>query len=694
MSNFKPFADAVKTQFDIMAATGKLFSVDVDKDQMYDTYLGAFKPEDNPMFLERTVHDCNCCKSFIRSVGNAVAIIDDEIVTIWDIKTDGCYQPVADAMATLVRRKAIKNIFLSPTKTVGVPSNTREMEDGRVITFNHFNCVVPPIYVMRETDIPTKLGDVYSGFTVLQRGLKELTLDSLETIIELISQDSIYRGAEFLEAVKAFAALKREFLNVQGERQQEIFCWLAYKTVGATGRFRNTAIGTLAVDLSDNMPLEKAVASFESKVAPANYKRPKSLITPAMIKHANEFVQEKDMESALYRRHATIDDISVNDVLFANKSVKMAKGVFDELMGDTAVNPKKFDKVEEIPIDMFLNQVLPTLKKVELLVPSSAAGNFMSLVAPVNPESPNILKWGNNFSWSYSGNVADSMKEQVRRAGGNVEGALRFTHSWNHDGRNQSLMDLHVFMPGYNPRNTGYPKCHNIYPLTRRVGWNNRKDFASGGVQDVDHTAPPGRNIPLENISFPNLYDMPVGKYTLKIHNWKQREPNITGFHAEVEFDGQIYKYVYDEALADKEWVTVAVVTLDANRNFSIEHHIPHGTDAAKPVEMWGVNTNTFINVSMIMKSPNHWDGEQTGNMHTFFILEGCKNPDRPRGFYNEFLSNEFTEHRKVFEILAGKMVVEPSENQLSGVGFSSTKRASLLCRITGSVSRVVKINF
>ena len=44
--------------------------------------------------------------------------------------------------------------------------------------------------------------------------------------------------------------------------------------------------------------------------------------------------------------------------------------------------------------------------------------------------------------------------------------------------------------------------------------------------------------------------------------------------------------------------------------------------------------------------------------------------------------------------MVGAKMKTAESEQQLSGLGFSSTQRAAVLCRVTGSFSRVVKIVF
>ena len=71
--------------------------------------------------------------------------------------------------------------------------------------------------------------------------------------------------------------------------------------------------------------------------------------------------------------------------------------------------------------------------------------------------------------------------------------------------RNASLMDLHVFMPGSNQNVVikNGKEIHDNYGNNERVGWNHRRHYASGGVQDVDYTAPaPIGYVPVENTTF------------------------------------------------------------------------------------------------------------------------------------------------------------------------------------------------
>lgn len=669
----KNFAEMVKD------AT-HLFEVAVDKDEMWNLYLDSFPIGKNEIYRERRWHDCSCCRQFIKTIGNAVVIKDNYIHTIWDFRTDdNTYQPVLTALSNFIKSKAVEDIYVSKFKKIGTDHNFEDV-DGKVKQWNHFYLELPEKFVDKSS---RSEGDIKGGFrdtrNVFKRSLDEISEDSLLTVLELIAQNSLYKGEEWNGVLKEFLKYKKEY-DKTPENDKDNFAWeQSVKAGGAIGRIRNHSIGTLLVNISEGMDLDTAVKKYEQIVAPANYKRPKAIFTKKMLEDAKKTIEELGYMDSLGRRYATLDDITVNNILFSNKdSAKRIGGtdIFAEMEQEVAVNPKKFSKVEEVSVDKFVSEVLPNAKEVEVFLENKNASNMVSLIAPKVRDSKTMFKWNNNFGWAYSGNMTDSMKERVKAAGGNVEGVLRFSIQWNDDGNDNSDLDAHCIEPNRNEIYYG----------------SDRKPRASalGGQLDIDITQPE-RDIAVENITWANKSKMKPGVYRFFVNQYSNRG-NKDGFSAEVEFDGQIYSFNYSKPMKTGENVNVAEVTLSADGIFTIKELLPSNVSSR---EVWNLHTNQFVPVSVVMYSPNYWDEQEgIGHRHYFFMLKDCVNPETPNGFYNEFLKQDLIQHKRVFEALGSKMRVEDVEDQLSGLGFSATKRAELIVKVKGNTERVLKVKF
>lgn len=674
---FQVFKRAVAKQFDKMSKSG-LFVVESDKDQLWQTYLASFPEGTNPMYRERTEHDCTCCKQFIRAVGNVVAIVDGKVESIWDVKIpqEPAYQAVADALAEHVKSLPIANKFMHYERTAGTDRNFEQLTNG-VQAWDHFFVNIPSQYVMRKDAIATKLSAERSKYDVFFRSLKEIDDDAINTVLELIAQRSLYRGDEHKFAVDAFKKLKDQFTReLPIEQERATFVWAKLDSVpDSVARIRNTVIGTLMTDLSEGKELEYAVKAFETKVAPANYKRPTALITPRMIEQAKAKLEELGLTSALERRYATLRDITADNIIFANRNTRKALSgdVFDELASESGAKAiKNLDRVEQVSIDRFITEIVPKAQSIEVMVENRHSGNFVSLVAPVDPTAGNLFKWSNKFSWSYAGEFADSIKERVKKAGGNVTGDLCCRLAWyNHDD-----LDLHMIEPD----------GHEIY-----FG-NRHYDSPCGGRLDVDMNAGSGKTRePVENIFYASRNKMKEGVYTLFVYNFSKRENTNVGFDVEIDFMGDTYSFAHPAAVRSNAKVVVAKFKYSRAKGIEIIESLPMATTSKT---MWGVATQTFQPVDVLMLSPNHWDGENVGNKHYFFMLNQCVNDGSARGFFNEFLKEDLNEHRKVFEMVGSKMKLGNSNEQLSGIGFSSTQPNTLLVRITGSFSRIINVVF
>lgn len=663
---FKDFKDAVQKQFDAMKS-GPLFVVEVEKNYLWDIYLDSFPDGYNKMFRERREYDCQSCKTFIRACGHMVKIVDNKMVSIWDIDIDGPYKIVANALSKAVKDRPIRNVFRYFQQNAGTDYNLQQLESGEIMKWEHFFVKLPQQYVQGGDDINVTYSNCRTQKELFGRAMNEITLEAAETVRDLIEQNSLYRGEEHLPTVKLFVAEKKKYDKVP-EEGRDIYEWVASLRLGESARMKNSVIGTLLVDLSSGEELDRAVRSFEVKVAPANYKRPTALITKGMIKQAEKKVAELGIENSLYRRFAVTEDITVNNVLFADREAQKKMGVFDSLKNEVAVDEKKYSKVEEVLIDKFIKDILPNVDTVEIMFENRHINNLMSLIAPMQPDAKNIFQWHNNFSWAYNGDVTDSIRERVKAAGGSVTGVLRCSLEWfNYDD-----LDIHVVEPGGNEIYYGNKKSH------------------TGGNLDVDMNASgaTSRNA-VENITWPNLSTMKEGKYKVFINQYNQREDKDVGFDAEIEYGGEIHRFHYSRRVSGN--VHVAEFTFSKKEGIKFGKSM-ESTTVKKTI--WNISTQQFHKVVLILNSPNHWDGHKTGNRHVFFILDGCKNDKDARGFFNEFLSNELTEHRKVFEVLGTKLKAKVTDKQLSGLGFSSTKTDSVVCKLTGNFSRTIKINF
>lgn len=688
---FKDFVKAIQKNLQQMSKdSSRLFTVNVDTEELYNLYLDSFPAGTNEIYRERREYDCSCCRHFIRDVGNVVSIKNGELHTIWGINpvSDDKYNVVAAALDAYVKQKAVLGVFLKKEKRIGTPENREMLPTGKINKYEHFFVDLPEICIFKECYGHTFEGDL-SQFrdvrNVFKRSLDEISKEAVDTVLELIAQNSLYKGAEWKKQLTEFKNYQKEYGKLTDE-QKELWIWEKSIAAGAViGKIRNHSIGTLLVNISEGMDLDLAVRKYEQIVAPVNYKRPKAIFTKKMLEDAKKTITELGYMDSLQRRFATLDDITVNNILFSNKDaakrITGAMDLFDEMEQDVAIDPKRFSKVEEISAEDFIKNVLPVAKELEVYLENKHIQNMVSLIAPEVADAKTMFKWNNGMSWAYTGNITDSdIKENVKAAGGSVTGIVRFSIQWNDgNGKDNSDLDAHCLEP------QGGDHIYFSHKISRYTG----------GELDIDITDPiyqckSNGGVAVENITYPSKERMKPGTYKFYVNQYSFR--NSQGFKAEVEVNGEIHSYEYNTPVRGN--VDVAEVILDQSGNFKVVDKLP-GNCATISKDVWGIKTLQFTPVSVVCYSPNYWDEQKgIGHQHLFFMLKDCINPEEPNGYYNEFLKPELEQHRRVFEALGAKAHVKDVDDQLSGVGFSLTKRNDLIIKVKGATERVLKIKF
>jgi hypothetical protein len=662
-----------------------LFLVNADKDELWRLYLESFPEDNNRTFRKRREHDCSCCRHFIKRFGNIVAIRDDKFISIWDFESNQEeYNPSLKAMSEYIHKCEITEVFITSNGNLGTDKNHEQLNSSEILTWEHFHFRLPDSFVVhvKEVELNRLRGQFRDDRNVFLRALTEITPEAIETVLELIQQKTLYKGQEWKAILLNLQRLQKEsktFDNVG------VWAWERAIVVGpVVSRIRNHSIGVLLQDISKGIDLNDAVSRYEKIVAPSNYKRPKAIFTTKMLQDAQDKIVELGLENSLGRRYAKIEDITVNNILFGNKdTIKKLSNfeqVFDNMAKDTPTKVPNLDRLSIVEIDDFISNIMPKLTNVEILMENRLEQNLVSLIAPIDKNAPTLFKWDNAFSWAYNGNMTDSMKQRVQKAGGNINGVLRFSIMWNEAGDNNNDFDAHAVEP----------KGDHIFFK------NKGRKHPSSGMLDVDITRPfdlhqvPDGGAAVENIVWTDKNHMLEGIYRFYVHNFSHNGGK-TGFSAEIEFDGTIHKFHYNRELRNDENIAVAEVILQDNK-FTIKPALPSTTASKK---LWNISTQHFHPVSTIMYSPNYWNEQKgIGHRHVFFMINDCLNDSNPNGFFNEFLKEDFMEYKRVFEALGSKMHVKEDENQLSGLGFSTTKHDYVVLRIIGSFNRVIKVNF
>lgn len=688
---FKDFVKAIQKNLQQMSKdSSRLFTVNVDTEELYNLYLDSFPAGTNEIYRERREYDCSCCRHFIRDVGNVVSIKNGELHTIWGINpvSDDKYNVVAAALDAYVKQKAVSGVFLKKEKRIGTPENREMLPTGKINKYEHFFVDLPEICIFKEYyghTLESDLSQFRDIRNVFKRSLDEISKEAVDTVLELIAQNSLYKGAEWKKQLTEFKNYQKEYGKLT-DKQKELWIWEKSISAGAViGKIRNHSIGTLLVNISEGMDLDLAVRKYEQIVAPVNYKRPKAIFTKKMLEDAKKTITELGYMDSLQRRFATLDDITVNNILFSNKDaakrITGAMDLFDEMEQDVAIDPKRFSKVEEISAEDFIKNVLPVAKELEVYLENKHIQNMVSLIAPEVADAKTMFKWNNGMSWAYTGNITDSdIKENVKAAGGSVAGVVRFSIQWNDkDGKDNSDLDAHCIEP---------KGGEHIY-------FGCRKSLRTRGELDIDITQPvdqcrASNGVAVENITYPSKEYMIPGTYKFFVNQFAYR--GSQGFKAEIEVNGEIHSYEYNAPVRGN--VDVAEVILDQSGNFKVVDKLP-GNCATISKDVWGIKTLQFTPVSVVCYSPNYWDEQKgIGHQHLFFMLKDCINPEEPNGYYNEFLKPELEQHRRVFEALGAKAHVKDVDDQLSGVGFSLTKRNDLIIKVKGATERVLKIKF
>ena len=656
---FSTFADKIAKQFKQMTKNNQpLFVSDIEKDELWNLYLESIPAEENPIFRTNRYYDANYDKNFIRHVGRLMTIENNQLVSVWDVRDKSFFGDVTKVLSKAVKEAGIARFYATKEHTAGHKPSLDNHDKNLVWT--HFYTEIPEIYrVTSSFQSPEEIsGKVNTNASVLKRSVTEVSKETIKTVLELIEDNSIYRGFEHKATLENWLT---HISNYEKAEDPDLYVW--EKATGSSINLRNTVIGSLIIDLENGTDLDTAVRSFEAKVAPSNYKRTQSIVTPKMIKDAQEKLTELGLLDSIERRFAVETDIPREHVLFSSQEVK-ALNVFDDLISDAKKSTKKVDvsKAKNILLSDFLAKI-NDYQQIELLPLAGIASQQMVLTTATKDDAKDLFKWHNPFAWAYiNSDTTDAIKARVKEMGGNVEADVRVSLSWH---TNEDL-DLHAHDGHYS-----------------HVYYNHKRDMGAYLDLDMNGLDKHDSENPVENLIWLNQKDFPNNKVKIKVdyYSGHNNDPKRYGFDLQVEIMGAITTYRFESKFTGSNVHFLSLV----RKNGTIVIEDLH--QSLKLVSQTTVDAQ-FITVDHVLLSPNYWDAE-VGNKHIFFTTKDFDLEQDVRGFFNEYLDNDLNQHRKVFETLGNRTKISDNkENALRGYGFSTTMDNQLIVRATTASGR------
>lgn len=388
---YPEFRESINARFQLVVGSGLPLFV-TDAEGLFDMFLANLPAE------ARQHYTCNACRHFVDRFGGLVFISEsgEAIPAIWDEgETPEFFGKSVAEMEKAVLKAKVTGVFISEASTLGQPV-TGEWE--------HMFVSLPQGMVHRDglKTAGQKAAEKREDYKMLSSALQEYPVNVVDQAVTLLKSEALYRSDKVLGVAEWFKALKDK-LERKGSQKQANIKWLAVATAPAGFcHVKPSMIGTLLDDLTAGLPIDAVSRRFREKMDPLQYMRPQAAPTQGNIQQAEKIVEKLGIAASLRRRYAMFAEIP-NFLWKPTQKVEEQKagGVFGHLTPKGAPAPAATMSLPSTTMtwEKFQKTVLPTAEAIEAMVPN--ADSFVAVVTASDPSAPNILRWGNPFSWYY-----------------------------------------------------------------------------------------------------------------------------------------------------------------------------------------------------------------------------------------------------------------------------------------------------
>lgn len=363
----------------VATATGPLFMTNAEG--LFEAYLAGIQPN------ARQHYTCHCCRRFITNYAGLVTIGKDgatEPALLDTADVPDFFAASVAGMRQLAKKAKVTGVFVNGLKVWGNPQTG---------VWTHLSGKPPAVHQSVLKNASQVSAEKREDYITLRKGLEDYSLDAAVQAVRVLQADAVDRSEKTLGVAEWLLALHRSIENVRGSARDNII-WAAVATAPPGWcHIRSTMISTLLDDIIAGLPFESIKTRWDAKMHPLRYQRP-TTVKEGNLEQANKIVAKLQIEGALARRFARLDDIvavwkpSVIDA----PPAKRGGGAFDHLKAKTGtVKPVELPAAK-IAWDKFRETGLPTAAEIEVYIGQGRLP-FVGMVTAVNADAPPIMQW-------------------------------------------------------------------------------------------------------------------------------------------------------------------------------------------------------------------------------------------------------------------------------------------------------------
>lgn len=625
---------------------------------------------------------------------------------------------------------------------------------GKQYNFTHFHCLLNPGFIQEESKSACggffDIGDTKAGrenktkdrYRILNE-LFNLPDSGFLTALELFKSQELWEkdGGEAL--MSAIIKLREEFKEVPTEERPQWVWYKAHSLGRGMSCFKDNAIYSSIIEpLSEleirdqaalskypslsgkinksvgvirQLLIQKGVVDYNTRVDPAKMNRCSTEnANKKNIDAAEKFIVENGYESAfLETSFLTMSDIPTSLVNYKDSSSKTITKAeensrksrllvaFETSTEDQDSVPttegviltSRFKDAKTIDINEFNQKILPDVKSMKVLFPSTLSDRVAVLFTAKDRTAKPIYSWKNNNGWvnitGHSGksNIVSSVKNSVKKMGAYTDGYMSYSlQFFEEDSRLDRQLrkydpDAHIieFDDRFQCKDHIYYGHHNFSlrnPKQEDFIKNRSSMSWSGGVLDHDcrqmEKALDGSDeyIAIENIYYPYKDSIKDG-YVAVVANYFAGGHTVKHWKAQVTVGDRTKEYDYSDVTRVNDWILISLLhfkdteliewidgdklstfkskvikVIDRDGNYKSTYPKPQELVNETNEKVWGLNCGKFHPVSLICPSPNYWESS-VGTKYWFFILKGMRIDTELPTINPQFLNNDLKKYRK-----------------------------------------------